>query len=214
MATVKPKPLMIYMLWVAVTTIGWLFGIFNLDSDVKTYMDVIRLLPLYLADGLLIGLAVGVGQALVLRTFTDSTSGWVRATVLGYGLAFLGGIVVSVLIPTIVWLSQGDYLLPVREPSSTTMILNRHDIFWGGFLIGSIQWPLLSKIIPNPNRSKAVLWMLTNWFVLGISIFVSAFTHMTMLEKFQMGLVGTVMGIVTGWVPLAFLWKPDPAKQF
>jgi hypothetical protein len=79
------------------------------------------------------------------------------------------------------------------------------DLFWGGFLIGVIQWPVLKKIIPNPSRSKAVLWVLANWFVFGSSLFVRAFTHETSLTSFQMALMGIVMGAVTGGILLIFL---------
>jgi hypothetical protein len=39
--------------------------------------------------------------------------------------------------------------IPFAEPSTIDIWLNIDDIFWGGFLIGMIQWSVLKKIIPN-----------------------------------------------------------------
>jgi len=214
MAKIKSNPFVIYVLWIIATMIGWLAGIFSLDSNAETYMDVIRLLPIYFADGLLIGLAVGIGQAFVLKRFIGLISAWVWATALGYGLAFLMGLIVSVLIPSIVWMFQGAYLLPIIEPSTTTIFLNMDDLFWGGILIGAMQWPILRKFIPSPNRNKAILWTLATWFVLGVSVFVRALTYRNFLAEFQMGIMGIVMGIATGLVLLVFLSSSETVRKY
>ncbi len=212
MAKVESKPLAIYLLWIVVTAVGWLAGIFDLNTSVKTYMDVLRWLLIYLADGLLIGLVAGVGQALVLKRFTNSSSAWVSATVLGYGLAFLGGLIISVLIPSLVWLSHGEYLLPFAEPSTVSMRLSLDDLFWGSILLGILQWPVLKKIIPNPSRSKGILWILATWFALGTSVFVRAFTYGSRLANFQMGVMGIVVGAITGLVLWMFLSNSQDAE--
>jgi hypothetical protein len=201
--------LAIYLLWILATTLGWSAGVFDLDSTAKTYMDVVRLLLIYLADGLLVGFVLGVGQALVLRKFAPSNWDWVRVTALGYGLAFLMGLLVSVSIPSIIWGLRGEWLLPFARPSTVSIWFNMDDLFWGGFLIGPIQWRVLKKIVPNPTRSKAILWMLVNWFVLGISMFIRAFTHDTIFANFPMPMMGMVMGAVTGVVLLTFLSDSD-----
>jgi hypothetical protein len=202
----------IYLLWILATTIGWSAGVFDLNFEAETYMDIVRIMPIYLADGLLIGLVIGIGQAWVLRRFTNLSRSWTWATVSGYGLAFLTGLIVTVLIPTIVWMSHGENLLPVIQPSTVSIWLNMDDLFWGGFLIGPIQWQVLKKIIPNPKRSKALLWMVVNWFVLGINVFIRAFTHETLLANFPMPMMGMVMGAVTGVVLLTFLSNADPVE--
>jgi hypothetical protein len=210
---VKPNRFAFYLLWILVTTIGWSAGVFTLNSTARTYMDVVRLLLFYLADGLLIGFVLGIGQALVLKRFTPLSSSWVRATVLGYGLAFLMGLLVSISIPSIVWGLQGEHLLPFARPSTVSIWFNMDDLFWGGFLIGPVQWQVLRKIIPGPNRKKAILWMLATWFVLGVSVFIRAFTHETMFASFQMGMMGIVMGAVTGAILLRFLSNPEPVEE-
>jgi len=205
MTKAKLNSFTVYLFWILATTVGWLAGIFNLDLTAKTYLDIIRLLPLYLMDGLFIGLVVGICQALVLRRFTDLASKWVLATTIGYVLTFGIGLIVSVLIPSIVWMLKGESLMPIAKPSSTTIWINIHDLFWGGMLIGAIQWPVLKKIIPNPSRSKGILWVLVTWFVIGASIFVGVFTHGSFPDRFQMGILGIVMGVGTGLIILAFL---------
>jgi len=203
---VRPNSFVFYLLWIIVTAIGWWAGVLDLDFTAKTFMEIVRMLPIYLADGLLIGLVLGIGQALVLGRLTNLSRQWVGVTLLGYGLTFLTGLIVTVLIPYIlIRLRYGIYFLPPVEPSSFSIFLNMDDLFWGGFLIGVIQWPVLKKIIPNPSRSKAILWVLANWFVFGSSLFVRAFTHETSLTSFQMALMGIVMGVVTGGILLTFL---------
>lgn len=204
-AKTQPKRLAIYLLWILATTIGWSAGLFNLDFEAKTYLDVLRLLPIYLIDGLLIGFIMGIGQELVLRRFTHLSWEWVRATVLGYGLAFLMGAIVSVLIPSLVWLSHGEYLLPFINASTISIWLNIDDLFWGGILIGALQWPVLKKIIPNPTSKKGLLWVLVTWLVLGASVYVRIFTHGNFLREFQRGIMGMFIGIVTGVILLAIL---------
>lgn len=204
----QPNRLTIYLLWILATTIGWSAGVFHLDFEAKTYLEVLRLLPTYLIDGLLIGLIMGIGQELVLRRIAHLNWEWVRVTVLGYGLAFLMGGTVSVLIPSIVWLSHGEYLLPFMNASTVSIWLNIDDLFWGGILIGALQWPVLKKIIPNPNSKKGLLWVLVTWFVFGASVYVRIFTHGNFLGEFQMGMMGMFIGIVTGVILLA-IWQPQ-----
>ena len=204
------NPGVIYLLWIIVTMTGWWAGVFDLESEAKTYMDIVRLMPLYLADGLLIGFIVGVGQAILLRRFTGLSGPWIWATILGYGLAFLTGLMVTVSIPSIITLLRdGHLLLPFTEPSTIDIFLNLDDLFWGGFLIGMFQWPILKKVIPSPTRSKAFLWVLANWLVLGASVFVRAFTHQSALASLQMACMGASMGVVTGAVLLIFLSNLD-----
>ncbi len=40
-----------YTLWTMATAIAWLAGILNLGVTVRTYVEVARLIPLYLAQG-------------------------------------------------------------------------------------------------------------------------------------------------------------------
>jgi hypothetical protein len=212
MAKTKPNQFAIYLLWILATTIGWSAGVFDLDFTAKTYIDVLHLLPIYLVDGLLIGFVLGIGQALVLKRIAPLNWSWVRVTVLGYGLAFFTGLIVSICIPSILWGLQGESLLPFAQPSTVSVWFNMDDLFWGGFLIGPTQWRVWKKIIPDPKHKKAILWMLVNWFVLGVSMFIRAFTHETLLANFPMPMMGMVMGAVTGVVLLTFLSNADPIE--
>jgi hypothetical protein len=146
MTKARPNLFVIYLLWIIATMVGWWVGTFDLDAEAKTYIEIARLMPIYLADGLLIGFIVGVGQAMILKRLTNLNWTWAFATILGYGLAFFAGLVISVSIPSIIIpLRYGNYLLPFKEPSTVSIWLNIHDIFWGGFLIGGVQWIVLKK---------------------------------------------------------------------
>jgi len=204
MKKIISHPVVFFLLWILVTMLGWSVGIFNLDRDAGTYSDVIRLLPIFFVDGLIIGLVVGIGQAFLLSTITESALSWVGVTALGYATAFLLGLVITVMIPAVAFGVRGNEFLPVVEPSTMTIYLNMDDLFWGAFLIGFVQWRVLKRIIPNPKPSIGILWMVGTWFSIGLTFLVRAFTHHTPLDAYQISIVGSIVGVITGAMMLSF----------
>jgi hypothetical protein len=198
-------PVVFFLLWILVTMLGWSVGIFSLDRDAGTYSDVIRLLPIYFVDGLLIGLVVGIGQAFLLNTITEAASSWVWVTALGYAAAFFLGLVITVMIPAVAFGLRGNGFLPIVEPSTMTIYLNTDDLFWGALLIGFVQWRVLKNIIPNPKSSIGILWVMGTWFSVGLTFLVRAFTHNTFLDGYQMSIVGMIVGVITAVILLTSL---------
>ena len=190
--------LVFFLLWVIVSALAWAVGVVDLTSDAQTYLEVVRLVPVYLLDGVLIGFVTGIGQALILQRFIPKPSRWFWSTLLGYTLAFPAGILIEVLIPSITFPLQGADFLPLSVPSTITIYLYPQSLFWGAFIIGLAQWPVLKRLIPDPNAKKQVLWVLVSWLGPGLGIFARWFFFdilFTGIERFSMG---TAMGIVTG----------------
>ena len=137
----------IYLLWVIATAIAWLVGIFDLtNASAHSYVEIARLLPVYLLNGLLIGVVAGIGQALILRRFMQQASHWFWATTLGYTLAFPVSLILTVLIPAIAFPLHGEKFLPISGPSTMTIYL-MDSLFWGAFIIGVAQWQVLKQIV-------------------------------------------------------------------
>ena len=152
--------LVFYLLWVIVIALGWVAGVLDLTLNAKTYLEVIRLIPIYLLNSLLIGLITGVCQTLILRWGIPQSLQWFWNTLLGYTLAFPAGLLIEVLILSITFPLQGADFLPLSEPSTMTLYLYPQSLFWGAFIVGLAQWPVLKRFIPGLNAKKRALWVL------------------------------------------------------
>ena len=202
-----------YFLWILATSVGWFSGIFDLtDSIARTYLEIVRLIPLYLAEGLLIGMVIGIGQMLILRRIMPKASPWFWATLLGYALAFPTGLLVTVLIPSIAFPLQGMHFLPLAGPSTMTIYLFPDSLFWGGFMVGILQWQVLKQIVPNPNLKKAALWIFASWLGFGLGILARGWVWDFHLPELEMGIMGLLIGLVTGLALLILIGKPESAR--
>jgi hypothetical protein len=192
--------LVFFVFWVFVSALAWTAGIVDLTSDARTYLEVARLIPVYLLDGVLIGLVTGLGQALILQRFIPKPSRWFWSTLLGYALAFPAGLLIEILIPSITFPLQGADFLPLSGPSTMTIYLYPQSLFWGAFIIGLAQWPVLKRFIPDPNAKKRALWALAAWLGPGLGIFARWFFFDILFTDIERLSMGAAMGIVTGLV--------------
>jgi hypothetical protein len=201
----------IYLLWVIATAIAWLAGIFDLtNTSAHSYLEIARLIPVYLLDGLLIGSVAGIGQALILRRFMPKISRWFWATTLGYTLAFPVSLILTILIPAIAFPLQGEKFLPFAGPSTMTIYL-MDSLFWGAFIIGVAQWQVLKQIVQKPNEKKAALWIFSSWLGCGLGIFVRGWLWNAHLAGLDRAAIGIVMGMITGLALLILLKQSDSA---
>jgi hypothetical protein len=201
----------IYLLWVIATAIAWLAGIFDLtNTSAHSYLEIARLIPVYLLDGLLIGSVAGIGQALILRRFMPKISRWFWATTLGYTLAFPVSLILTILIPAIAFPLQGEKFLPFAGPSTMTIYL-MDSLFWGAFIIGVAQWQVLKQIVQKPNAKKAALWIFSSWLGCGLGIFVRGWLWNAHLAGLDRAAIGIVMGMITGLALLILLKQSDSA---
>ena len=117
---------------IAYTSMGTLGGVFG-----RPLGGVGQSLATGLWVGGLIGLGLGIGQAIALREQGLSMARWVIYTTMGSAVAF----------------TLYSSLPPLGEPASRTQLA----LFAGGLLglgIGFAQWTLLKSRLPN-----AVLWI-------------------------------------------------------
>ncbi len=201
------------LLWTLITALGWSAGVLDLASSARTYVEVARLLPLYLAEGLLIGAVAGFGQMLLLRGTLPRPWTWFWATVAGYALAPPVGVVVTVLIPSTAFPFQGLNLLPLSTPSTMTIFLHPTSLFWGGFVLGLFQWQRLKRALPAPNNRKALLWVLACWLGFGLGILVTGWARISQVAAMNRALMGAVIGLCTGLTLLLLIRKPSPSSS-
>ena len=91
-----------------------------------------------------------------------------------------------------------------------TIYLYPQSLLWGAFIVGLAQWPILKRLIPDPNAKKRALWVLVTWVGPGLGIFARWFFFgilFTDIEKLSMGVA---MGVITG---LAFLIMANQADD-
>jgi hypothetical protein len=201
----------IYLLWVIATAIAWLAGIFDLtNASAHSYVEIARLLPVYLLNGLLIGVVAGIGQALILRRFMPQASRWFWATTLGYTLAVPVSLILTVLIPAIAFPLHGEKFLPFAGTSTMTIYL-MDSLFWGAFIIGIAQWQVLKQIVQKPDAKKAALWIFSSWLGCGLGIFFRGWLWNVHLAGLDQAAIGIVMGMVTGLALLILLKQSDSA---
>lgn len=194
--------LVFFLLWVIVSALAWMAGIVDLTSDARTYLEVARLIPIYLLDGVLIGFVTGIGQALILQRFMLKPSRWFWSTLLGYMLALPAGLLIEVLVPSITFPLQGADFLPLAGPSTMTIYLYPQSLFWGAFIVGLAQWPVLKRFISDPNAKKRVLWVLATWLGPGLGIFARSLFFSIPFVAVERLSMGAAMGIVTGFALL------------
>ena len=69
--------------WVVATTAGWIIGFAICEAVVKPIVDT---LTHFNSDGAVIGIAIGIGQALVLKSRISRTRWWILASIIGFGI--------------------------------------------------------------------------------------------------------------------------------
>src|SRR5579859_7334653 len=84
--------------WVLAPALGWAAVPYFLWSwTLQTYRAAAMALLGYLLVGLLVGAATGLGQGLAMRLVGRPAAGWLLATMVGYGLALPGGLLIGLL---------------------------------------------------------------------------------------------------------------------
>lgn len=159
------------LLWIGVCAIGWFLAPINtFYPDLRTYLEVGNRALAYAACGIISGLVIGFGQFLVLKSKCYSTKKWFFMTLAGYTLAWPIGLAISTLIPAISWSLHGSGFLPIKEPSTIFYFPFPGDIFFGGWVVGIVQWVALRQILPYRNSRLAVLWILGVWLSIGLGL--------------------------------------------
>jgi hypothetical protein len=160
------------LLWIGIGALGWLLAPINaLPPNLRTYLEVANRMLVYAGCGLIVGLALGAGQLLLLKQKWVGSKEWFWMTVVGYTFALPIGLAISTLIPAIAFRLQGSGFLPLREPGSLFYFPFPGDIVFGGWVVGVAQWIALRRYLPYRNSRLAALWILGVWLSVGLGIF-------------------------------------------
>jgi hypothetical protein len=189
----------ILLVWAFATTFGWVVSPSNVfPSGLQTYLEVsIRILA-YAGCGLLIGTVTGAIQTIILKHKMTRILHWWRQTILGYALTLSGGLLLTILIPTISFNLQHSGFLPLTQPAGITYYSSPFDFYLGGFILGIFQWSCLGRALPVKGGRLALLWILGTGVSIGIGIII--------------GIIGVNIGIpplpsnsLGNWISLPFV---------
>jgi hypothetical protein len=120
----------LWLEWVIATTVGWVVG-FAICEAFKAFLDSIQ------ADGVVIGLSVGIAQWLVLRGRIGRAAWWILATVIGFGVGK--------------WIGER---LVEADPGIVGDLLSGVAI---GVSVGVAQWLIL-----RPQITRAAWWVVAS----------------------------------------------------
>jgi hypothetical protein len=197
--------LSLFIKWLLVTTLGWMLNLLVVGGvNVHSQPELQALIASYFFNGVLIGLIVGLGQALILKSQQIPWLKWTFVTVIAYAIG----------LPASVWLASSFALWnwPAGLPRLTGnpsifMIVDLHQAALGGVLLGVGQWLILRKHIVLATRRGALLWILGNLCGLGLGGFLATILDsLISLGYFSVPMghivarasVGAILGLVTG----------------
>jgi len=196
--------------WILTATVGWSLKIADLGLikqwKVRSMTELPTMLLLSTIGGLIGGLVIGLGQQRVLqRLETKESHDWWWKTVIGYGLLAPIGIGIITLITWISTTTRGDMFLPYSQ----TMSISLYPIylFYGGIILGIMQWSGLRNIIGKRGWKEAFLWILGIWTSIGFGIIAGLLTTGSVFHMYdrsvwkyllEHAVTGIVYGVVSG----------------
>jgi len=211
-----PNRKLTWLGWAVCTAVGWLPGLVNAGIlNLQSLQDVLRLLPRFALEGVLIGLLIGAGQALLARREGHINSrAWFATTLAGYALAMPVGVA---LITAIMWVSWRARGIPLLEAGSGYFFtpIPVYPIF-GGFLVGMAQWLVLGHAVPHRGFKEGTLWVLGTWAGIGLGVYTGLSLRNLLLNEGASWVVasigerlvaGLLQGFVTGGLLLLLLGR-------
>ena len=167
-------------LWMLTTGLGWaLVPLTPLQSEFRTYAEIVRQLPVYALVGLLLGVTTGLGQALVWRLQGQPAAQWWWASALGYGVALPLALIGFTLIPSFFSALRGQnpFFLPFSDPGSTEFFALPQTLALCGGIVGAAQWLALRRLLPRSTLSMALLWVFGAWLSLSLGLGLGAYVR-------------------------------------
>lgn len=199
--------------WLAATTLGWPLGslaMFSLgwtlegallrlfgvsDTAYSTALAVITGLTFGLT-GVVGGAIAGAFQWIVLRDYLARAGHWIAASAVGYSLGFGPGFAVAMAL---------DHAMGGNFNDDSAVMPFVVGVFLAGTVIGVAQWCVLRH-----ERRGAAWWILASTvaypllFALGTSLEGLGF------EILSLGVVGLLLGTITGAAMMGILRQPVP----
>lgn len=204
----KLKKRAFWFYWILTASVGWSLKVADLGLIERWMVSSLAELPAKLLlstiGGLIGGLVIGLGQQRVLQHLeTKVSNDWWWKTVIGYGLLAPVGIGIITLITWISTSTRGDMFLP--DSQSMSISLYPIYLFYGGIILGIMQWSGLRNILGKRGWKEAFLWILGIWTSIGLGIIAGMITtnmvfHMDDRSVWKYLLEHAVTGIVYGVV--------------
>jgi hypothetical protein len=199
-----------WIYWILTASVGWSFRIVDLGFinqwKIRSMADLPTMILLSSIGGLVGGLIIGLGQQHILHRFlTKESHNWWWKTVIGNSLLAPFGIGIITLIAWISTTTHGDVFLP--ESQTMNISLYPSYLFFGGIILGIVQWSGLRNIIGKRGWKEAFLWILGIWTSIGLGIIAGMITtnlvfHMDgrSIWKYLLehAVTGIMYGVVTG----------------
>lgn len=175
--------------WVAAVVAGWIIGFF-LCGVIEDFIST------FFIDGLVIGSAIGVAQALVVRKRIAPAIPWVVVSIIGFGAGKFFADAVEQALPGLVAVALGGAIIGLLVGVTQAVVLrNRFTRAWWWIAANAVGWAV-------------------GWTVIGLASGSVDSIAMT----YVVGAVGAaVVGVVTA---IALIWlirypaaDPLPADQ-
>jgi hypothetical protein len=176
--------------WVVATTAGWIVGFAICEAVVKPIVDELTHVN---SDGAVIGIAIGIGQWLVMKSRINRTRWWILASIIGFGIG-------------------KDVADPVALAVSGPMgsVLGGLAI---GMSLGVAQWLVLRRHVPEARWwivASAIAWAV-GWAI--ISSVDTEAAGASIAVAYVIGAIGAaVAGLVTAAALVWLLRRSDDGR--
>jgi hypothetical protein len=171
------------LLWVVATTVGWGIGFFVCEALKPFFYDITHLG----GDGLIIGVAIGIAQWLVLRRRIASVGWWWFITSLGFGVGKAAGEAIVQGMPAVIGHALTGAVIGLSVGIAQWLVLRRH--------VHATEWWLAATIV-----AWGVGWSL-------ISMVEDAAGLSTLMIYLVGGIGAALAGTITG-ITLVWLSRP------
>lgn len=209
--TRRQNGLILWERWVLATAVAELVGL-NMAVVINASISMFGNLNMYailLLVGILEGAVLGFAQWLVLRRYIHNATRWILATTIGALLAWLIGLLVSIIMAFASVLNGGR---------TATLLLGVVLLGTGvGTVLGFAQWLVLKPYVRVYLRSSA-WWVFPNalaWSQGLLVAFLGAGIEKSHEFSIQTALIGTAtgatMGVMVGGITgIALVWLLKP----
>jgi hypothetical protein len=201
--------------WIASTALGWAVGFaYTMPTTVASVSHLVRLVPLLVANGALVGFVSGIGQGAILRKRGCRINSWPWVSALGHSIAVCVGLAIAFVVPWLAFRARGVALL--GEGSGYSFNPTPAYLVLGAFVIGTTQWPVLRHHLPMQGARRAALWIVGAWAAIGLAVLLGGLVRGLVMDAIastalrgilERALAGSLAGIGSGGV-LLILLKP------
>lgn len=211
--------------WILATSLGWSMRIVDIalikQWEIRTLAELPSIMIFSTIGGLTGGLIIGLGQQQVLhRVLSKQSNDWWWKTVIGNCLLAPIGIGIITLIAWSFTTIRGEVFLP--ESKTMSLFLYPTYLFYGGIILGILQWSGFRNILEKKRWKETSLWILGIWTSIGLGIFVGMIVSRSVLQlnpqfassfAIEQIVTGVIYGITSGVIVLILLGRLTHPQQ-